>query len=198
VPDQPEPQPLDAEHLAFRDDVAAFSLGGNLDPAAQAHLAGCVRCSADLVGYREVTGRARAAVAAGGVDDMPPQSVWHRIAAAVGFEADPTAFSAVLEPSPAVPDARAVARIRDHEAGRLLTVDASGLPNPAGYYAVWLSDPRERDIVAMGALGPELQGLWTIPPGLEFSSYPVIMVSEQRYGGVPTPGPVVLRGAFAR
>jgi hypothetical protein len=198
VPDQPDPQPLDADHLAFRDDVAAFALDGTLDPAAQAHLARCAHCSTDLAAYRQLAERARAAVAAGGIDEMPPQSVWHRIAAAVGFEADPTAFSAVLAPAPGIPNARAVARIRDDEVGRLLTVDASGLPRPDGYYAVWLADPQGRDIVAMGALGPELQGLWTIPPGLEFSSYPVIMVSEQRYGGVPTPGPVVLRGAFAR
>jgi hypothetical protein len=206
-PDQPDSPPqsgtrdqgsLDAEHLTYRDEIAAAVLDGSLDPAAQAHLSRCPTCAADLAAYRRVGDLARAAVAAGGIDEMPPQRVWHRIAAAVGYAADPTAFSAILEGVPGQPEARGVAQVRDHDTGRLLTLDASGLPAPAGYYAVWLADPEQRDLVAMGTLGPEHRGVWTIPPGLELSAYPLVMVSAQRYGGVPTPGPVVLRGAFAR
>lgn len=207
MPDQPDQPPLpdrpalgsiDAEHLAHRDEIAAAALDGSLEPAAQAHLTRCSVCAADLAAYRRVNDLARAAVAAGVVDEMPPQRVWHRIAAAVGYAADPTAFGAILEGSPGQPEARGVARVRDHETGRLLSIDASGLPTPAGYYAVWLADPEQRDLVAMGTLGPEHRGVWTIPPGLELSAYPLVVVSAQRYGGVPTPGPVVLRGAFAR
>jgi hypothetical protein len=191
-PDQPA---LDAEHAAFRDEVAASVVDGDLAPAAAAHLARCPQCTADVAAYRTVTGLARAAVAAGGVDEMPPQRVWHRIAAALGFDADPNAFSAVLESRTG---ARGVARVREHETGRLLSIDATGLPRPDGYYAVWLAAPDERDLVAMGTLGPEHRGVWTVPPGLDLAAYPLVMVSAQRYGGVPTPGPVVLRGAFSR
>ncbi len=188
----------DAEHLAHRAEIATAALDGSLEPAARAHLARCSTCAADLAAYRQVIGLARAAAAAGGVEEMPPQRVWHRIAAAVGYAADPTAYSAILEGSPGQPEAHGIARVRDHDTGRLLTIDASGLPAPAGYYAVWLADPEQRDLVAMGTLGPEHRGVWTIPPGLELSAYPLVVVSAQRYGGVPRPGPVVLRGAFAR
>jgi hypothetical protein len=195
VPDRPDLPPLDAEHAALRDDVAAGVLDGSLDPAAAIHLARCEQCSADAAAYRRVSELARAA---GGAEEMPPQRVWHRIAAAVGFEEDPNAFRADLEGSPEAPDASGVARVREHETGRLMSIDATGLPRAEGYYAVWLADPHGRDLVAMGTLGPEDRGVWTVPPGLEISSYPLVIVSAQRYGGVPTPGPVVLRGAFAR
>jgi hypothetical protein len=198
VPDRPDLPPLDAEHLDLRDEIAAAVLGGSLNPAAAAHLARCPQCTADVAAYRRVIELARAAVAAGGVHEMPSQQVWHRIAAAVGFGEDPNSFTAVLEGAPQAPDAHGLARVREHETGRLLSIDASGLPRPEGYYAVWLSDPHHRDLVAMGTLGPEHRGVWTVPPGLEIAAYPLVVVSAQRYGGVPTPGPVVLRGAFAR
>jgi hypothetical protein len=185
-----------AEHRAARDDIAAFALGGDLPAAAAEHLTRCPRCAQDLAAYRSLAEAARTATGSGIAAELPPASIWQRIADGTGVGGDALPDRAVLRPEPQASGASGIARLRAHDTGQLLTVDASGLPQADGYYAVWLCDRREQDLVAMGALGATQRGVWTVPAGLDLGHYRVVLVTSQRYGGAPAPGTVVLRGAL--
>jgi anti-sigma-K factor RskA len=87
------------------------------------------------------------------------------------------------------------AHIQSVAGQRQLSVDATGLPAPDGYYEVWLYDPRSGRMVAMGNLDPAQHGVFPLPPNLDPARYPVVDISAQQYDGDNTHSPVsVLRG----
>ena len=81
--------------------------------------------------------------------------------------------------------------------GYQMHLTTTGLPAPAGYYEVWLYDPSAGKMVAIGTLGADAQGSFTVPAGIDTRAYHVVDVSNQRYNGDPTHQTSVLRGALS-
>ena len=83
------------------------------------------------------------------------------------------------------------------EAGgeRRIEVSATMPPAPEqGYYEVWLLDERTDSMIAIGALGENGHGTFTMPAGLDMTGYSVVDVSAERYDGDPAHASSVLRG----
>jgi len=80
--------------------------------------------------------------------------------------------------------------------GYQMTVTTAGLPAPRGYYEVWLYNPSTAKMVAIGTLGSDAQGTFTVPGGIDTQAYHVVDVSNQRYNGDPSHQTSVLRGTI--
>jgi hypothetical protein len=108
------------------------------------------------------------------------------------------ASEALLAAQPGTPgDAQGKATVHRSAVGYTLSVSASGLPAPDGYYEVWLFNPSINQMVAVGALGAERSGSFTVPDGLDLSAYHVVDVSAQKYDGNNAHERSVLRGPLA-
>jgi hypothetical protein len=80
--------------------------------------------------------------------------------------------------------------------GYQMQLTTSGLPAPAGYYEVWLYDPSANKMVAIGTLGTDARGTFTVPAGIDTRAYHIVDVSDQRYNGNAAHQTSVLRGAL--
>lgn len=80
--------------------------------------------------------------------------------------------------------------------GYQMTVTTAGLPAPHGYYEVWLYNPSTAEMVAIGTLGSDAQGTFTVPGGIDTQAYHVVDISNQRYNGDPRHQTSVLRGTI--
>jgi hypothetical protein len=117
-----------------------------------------------------------------------------------GDDGDTTVVAAAeLEPLPGEPTGAASptrAELVD-ESGRLqLDLSTADLPDPDGYYEVWLIDT---EVVGMVSLGPaRADGVYDVPPGVDPAVFPVVDVSLEPADGVPThSGVSILRGTLA-
>ncbi|GAB2465132.1 anti-sigma factor domain-containing protein [Jatrophihabitans fulvus] len=115
-----------------------------------------------------------------------------------GSDADTaTVSAAALAAQPGVRDeAHGTAKLRPGTGGYQLDVQARGLPAHEGYFEVWLYNPREDKMVAVGTLGTGGRGVFTVPAGIDLRSYYVVDVSAQRFDGNPAHDRSVLRGAL--
>ena len=69
---------------------------------------------------------------------------------------------------------------------RALTVQVTNLPVEAGkFYEVWLMDPEDKNLVALGVLGVDGRGAYIVPAGLDLSRYTAVDVSLQPMNGSP-------------
>jgi anti-sigma-K factor RskA len=69
---------------------------------------------------------------------------------------------------------------------RTVAVTVTGLPMPAGtFYEVWLMDPSDAHLVALGVLDSAGNGVYAVPPGLDLSAYSAVDVSLQPMNGSP-------------
>ncbi|MDD7918821.1 anti-sigma factor [Actinomycetospora callitridis] len=125
------------------------------------------------------------------------------IAVAGPFTEDPPATeqiaSASLSAFAAGPPG-ATGKVSVVEAGgeRRIEVSATMPPAPEqGYYEVWLLDERTNSMVAIGALGENGHGSFTMPAGLDMTGYSVVDVSAERYDGDPAHASSVLRGTLS-
>lgn len=125
------------------------------------------------------------------------------IAAAGAFAEDPPAtrqiasasLSAFAAGPPGATGQVSVVEIGDE---RRIEVSATMPPPPdQGYYEVWLLDERTDSMVAIGALGENGHGTFTMPAGLDMTGYSVVDVSAERYDGNPAHGSSVLRGSLS-
>jgi anti-sigma-K factor RskA len=93
---------------------------------------------------------------------------------------------AVLQPVDE-PAAQGTAVLSVASAGqRTLTVTVANLPTHAGtFYEVWLMDPANSHLVALGVLGSGGHGLYAVPAGLDLTSYSAVDVSLQPMNGSP-------------
>ena len=79
--------------------------------------------------------------------------------------------------------------------GRSLLVDTTGLPEPDGFYEVWLLDLDRGGLVPLGALDESGSGWLTVPEGVRIADYPTVDVSVEPHDGDPGhSGDSVLRG----
>jgi anti-sigma-K factor RskA len=69
---------------------------------------------------------------------------------------------------------------------RTVTVMVTGLPRqPGTFYEVWLMDPSNAHLVALGVLDAKGQGSYIVPTGLDLSHYSAVDVSLQPMNGSP-------------
>jgi anti-sigma-K factor RskA len=117
-----------------------------------------------------------------------------------GTPAPSVVSSAALAPLPDSPEQAASGTARIERSGdqSLLSVDASGLPAPDGFYEVWLFDPGSGAMVPMGNLDPGQRGTFPMPPNLDPGHYPVVDISAEKFDNDPEHSEVsVLRGKLS-
>jgi len=71
-----------------------------------------------------------------------------------------------------------------HMRSMTLTVDHLAA-SPGTFYEVWLMDLAHKHLVALGVLGADGRGVYTLPAGLSLSDYSAIDVSRQPMNGSP-------------
>jgi hypothetical protein len=86
-----------------------------------------------------------------------------------------------------IPDTNGTAVLQVKSANqRALTVNVSNLPLEAGkFYEVWLMDPLDKNLVALGVLGVDGHGAYVVPAGLDLTQYTAVDVSLQPFNGSP-------------
>ncbi|MSW82543.1 MAG: hypothetical protein F2840_15545 [Actinobacteria bacterium] len=81
--------------------------------------------------------------------------------------------------------------------GQLLSVDVPRLVARDGYFEVWMATRDTSTMVAVGSLGSDQHGEFTVPPGVDISEYPIVDVSFERLDGNPAHSVVsVVRGTL--
>jgi Anti-sigma-K factor rskA len=97
---------------------------------------------------------------------------------------------------PLAPAAVGHADVIETPQGRQLDLDVQKLGTPNGFYEVWLIDPTITKMVAIGVLNGS-EGRFSLPDGVNLSSYPLLDISIQPLDGDPKhSGKSVLRGTF--
>ncbi len=136
---------------------------------------------------------------------------WFALAAAVGVlvgslgtivavdqqNPAPTIAQAELEPLPGQ-QARGMAQVRDTANGPVLLVDVPGLPQPEGYYEVWMLSPDADAMVSVGVLGAGSVNEFPLPTGMDMQAFPVVDISVEQFDGdVTHSGDSLVRGTLA-
>lgn len=90
------------------------------------------------------------------------------------------------------------AQVRQTAEGMVLTIAASGLANPSGYYEAWLLDPATGGVIALGVVPVDASAVTLpLPDGADLSVYSAVDVSDEPFDGNPGHSSVsVLRGVF--
>ncbi|MEO8749663.1 MAG: anti-sigma factor [Allobranchiibius sp.] len=105
--------------------------------------------------------------------------------------------SADLTPFPGGPaGVSGRAKVHDNGTGTRVSIDTAQLPVRNGYYEVWLYDPQDDKMVAIGTLPRSGAADLPVPPGLNVNSYHIVDVSAQDYNGNPAHQQSVLRGGL--
>lgn len=94
-------------------------------------------------------------------------------------------------------DATGTAVLTSTAAGQRLSVDVPGLMSGSGYYEVWMTTPDSTTMLAIGALGSDLHGDFSLPHGVSGTTYPIVDVSYEQVDGNPAHSLVsVVRGTL--
>ena len=108
--------------------------------------------------------------------------------------------SAALAPMPDGPDrgADAEATLNRTDTGYTVTVKATDLQGPEGFYEVWLLDEKDSGLIALGSLAPgEKQATFPVPDGVDLQAFNAVDISDEPLDGDPTHSTVtVLRGTL--
>lgn len=107
--------------------------------------------------------------------------------------------SATLAPLPENPvdtQAAGTAVLKNVDGEDVLVLDTRGLPEPVGFYEVWLMDPKTAGLISIGSVpGGVQQTSLTVPSGVSFDEFSVVDISVEPLDGNPTHSAVsVLRG----
>lgn len=94
----------------------------------------------------------------------------------------PTIAQAELQPLPGK-DARGVAQVRETANGPVLLVDVPDLPEPDGYYEVWMLSPEADSMVSVGVLGEGAVNEFPLPAGMDMQAFPVVDISVEQFDG---------------
>jgi hypothetical protein len=108
--------------------------------------------------------------------------------------------SAQLAPMPDGPDrgADATATLNQTDDGYTITVKASDIERPDGFYEVWLLDEQNSGLIALGSLAPgQDEATFPVPQGVDLSAFNAVDISDEPLDGDPTHSTVtVLRGTL--
>ena len=136
---------------------------------------------------------------------------WFALAAAVGVlvgslgtmvaldqrDPAPTIAQAELEPLPGQ-QVRGVAQVRETPDGPVLLVDVPDLPEPDGYYEVWMLSPEADSMVSVGVLGSGQVNEFPLPAGMDMQAFPVVDISVEQFDGdVTHSADSVVRGTLS-
>lgn len=121
---------------------------------------------------------------------------WFALAAAVGILVGSVGTVVVTDqqtPAPAIAQAQlqplpgqqasGVALVRDTADGPVLVVDVPDLPQPDGYYEVWMLAPDAQSMVSIGVLGQGQVNEFPLPATMDMQQYPVVDISLEKYDG---------------
>jgi len=113
---------------------------------------------------------------------------------------EPVVAAAELAPLPGGPAGEQSGVAELHRSGDRLvvTIAATGLADPVGFYEAWLLDPVTGGVIALGVV-PQANGAVTlpIPDGTDLSVYSAVDVSDEPFDGDPAHSAVsVLRGQW--
>ena len=121
---------------------------------------------------------------------------WFALAAAVGLLAGSVGTAVVMnqsEPAPAIAqatleplpgkDASGVAQVLQTADGPTLVIDVPDLPEPDGYYEVWMLTPEADSMVSIGVLGTGDVQEFSLPSGMDMESFPVVDISLEQFDG---------------
>ena len=108
--------------------------------------------------------------------------------------------SAALEPVPGGPDPQTtgVAKLELVDGEYVLRGDASGLRTPDGFYEVWMMDPENAGLIAVGSFNAnQASATFPVPAGLPITSFNSVDISDEPFDGDPGHSKVsVLRGTL--
>jgi hypothetical protein len=110
---------------------------------------------------------------------------------------DPVVVASVdLEPLTDVQGGTARLVDTDGQLALDMAADAAALPDPDGFYEVWLID---EDVEGMISLGPmRVDGTYEVPVNVDYRDYPIVDVSIEPDDGDPThSGSSILRGTLS-
>jgi hypothetical protein len=94
-------------------------------------------------------------------------------------------------------DAKGTALLTSTTTGQRLSIDVPGLIPGPGYYEVWMATPDSTTMLAIGALGADLHGDFSLPHGVSSATYPIVDVSYEQVDGNPAHSLVsVVRGTL--
>lgn len=109
--------------------------------------------------------------------------------------------SAALSPMPDGPDRGATAKAQVHRMseGYTVTVDVQDLPGAQGFYEVWLLDPQDSGLIALGTLAPgQASATFPVPAGVDLRTFTAVDISDEPLDGDPGHSTVtILRGTLA-
>ena len=94
----------------------------------------------------------------------------------------PTIAQAELQPLPGK-DVRGVAQVRETANGPVLLVDVPDLPEPDGYYEVWMLSSEADSMVSVGVLGEGAVNEFPLPAGMDMQAFPVVDISVEQFDG---------------
>lgn len=78
------------------------------------------------------------------------------------------------------------AAVQQTQAGPVLSVSVPELPEPDGYYEVWLLKPDVSNMISIGVLGTANDGTFPLPPGLDLAEFSVVDISREAFDGDAT------------
>jgi hypothetical protein len=109
--------------------------------------------------------------------------------------------SAQLAPMPDGPNrgGDAEATLNKTDEGYTVTVKATGMTGPEGFYEVWLLDEQNLGLIALGTLAPgETEATFPVPDGVDLQQFNAVDVSDEPLDGDPGhSGATVMRGTLA-
>ena len=121
---------------------------------------------------------------------------WFALAAAVGLLAGSAGTAVVMnqsEPAPAIAqatleplpgkDSSGVAQVLQTADGPTLVIDVPDLPEPDGYYEVWMLTPEADSMMSIGVLGVGDVQEFSLPGGMDMESFPVVDISLEQFDG---------------
>ncbi|HEX6425357.1 MAG TPA: anti-sigma factor [Acidimicrobiales bacterium] len=183
-----EPPPHLWERIAARVETEESGSGG-ASPAGERPSTGGARVVRPARWWRSTPWLAAAAavVVAAGVTGAV-------VVAQDGSQPDVLA-TVELEPLVDVPGASARLVDVDGQVALEMEADAAALPDPEGFYEVWLIDEEVRGMVSLGPMRAD--GNYEVPAQVDIARYPIVDVSAEPDDGDPThSGASILRGTI--
>lgn len=100
-----------------------------------------------------------------------------------------------LEPLGDVPGASGRLVDLDGQLALDMEADAADLPDPEGFYEVWLIDEAVEGMISLGPMRAD--GTYEVPANVDYRDYPIVDVSVEPHDGDPThSGSSILRGTL--
>ncbi|MBH0131545.1 anti-sigma factor [Salinibacterium sp. NK8237] len=183
-----EPDVAAGHDLATTADVAPEPADAEVSPATNVHSLAERRRRRPWIGVLAAAAAVALVAAAG-------SAIW----ATFQPSSQPTILaSATLDAFPAWPDSSGVATLEELPDGtRIIDVNLDAPTTDGGYREVWLITTDATALVSLGIV-EGTSGQFTVPDGLDISSYDLVDISEEQFDGDPAhSGDSIVRGQLS-